>query len=168
MGGPAEDGGGDEPRGDGQRDRHEAVERRRAEREAMQVSLEPFALEVEADRVLAEQFLVVEKIYPRIERADGHIGRQLDGGPEQALADESDAKIVLDVETLLLLEANDGLLEVSEVFGGERLGLAERRHESKMLEAHTVRGTELLGGDLIDRPRRGDGVIAGHHVERGR
>src|SRR5215510_9039103 len=121
MGGPAEDGGGDEPGGDGQRDRDEAVERRRAECEAMQVSLEPFALEVEADRVLAEQFLIVEEIDPRIERADRHIGRQLNGGTEQALADEGDAKVVLDVETLLLLEPDDGLLELFEVFGGQRL-----------------------------------------------
>src|SRR5215472_3722505 len=130
MGGPAEDGGGDEPCGDGQRYRHEAVECRRAVREAMQVSLEAFALEVEADRVLAEQFLIVEEIDPRIERSDRHVGRQLDGGTEQALADEGDAKVVLDVKTLLLFEPDDGLLEILEVLGGQRLGLAKRGHET--------------------------------------
>src|SRR5262249_16566299 len=120
MGGPAEHGGGNEPCGDGQRYRHEAVERRRAECKTMEVSLEPFALEVEADRVLTEQFLIVEEIDPRIEWADRHVGRQLDGGPKQALADEGDAKVVLDVEPLLLLEPDDGLLELFEVFGGQR------------------------------------------------
>ena len=37
-----------------------------------------------------------------------------------------------------------------------------------MLEADAVRGPEFLGRDLVDRPRRGDGVVAGHQVEGGR
>src|SRR5215831_18684662 len=112
----------------------------------MQIPLEPFTLEVEAYRVLAEQLLIVEEIDARIERTNRHVGRQLDGGAEQALADEGDAEIVLDVETVLLLEPDDGLLEFLEVLGGQRLGLAERRHEAQVLEAHAVCGTELLAG----------------------
>src|SRR5262245_30175047 len=104
----------------------------------MQVPLEPFALEIEAHRVLAEQLLIMEEIDPCIEGTHRHVSRQLDGGTEQALADESDAKVVLDVEALLLLEPYDGPPEFPEVLGGQRLGLAERRHETEMLEAHAV------------------------------
>src|ERR1700674_3424043 len=98
MRSPAEHRRGNEPGRERDRYGHEAVERRIAEREAMQVPLEPFALEVQSYRVLAEQLLLAEQIDTRVERPNRDVGRQLDGGAEQALADEADPEVVLNVE----------------------------------------------------------------------
>jgi hypothetical protein len=60
----------------------------------VQVPLEPFALEVEARAVLAEELLVAEQVDAGLERPDRDVGGKLDGGAEQAAADEGDAVLV--------------------------------------------------------------------------
>src|SRR6516164_638997 len=53
--------------GDGDENRHQAVQRGIAEGKGVQVALDPLALEIELHRILAQKFFITEQINARFE-----------------------------------------------------------------------------------------------------
>src|SRR5690606_34943603 len=125
------------------------IEERLLEREVVEPEFKAFALEVQAQIVLADQTFLLEEVNARVEGADGDVGREGDGGAKEALADEDHAMGLRDVEAFLLLQADDGLAEGLHLRGWQAL-LRGRVH-ADMVEADLVADQSGLGRDLVER-----------------